>query len=85
MKEEDMLIEVIQRLCRMEERLKEIQKHTDTMNNELGMCMERIRALEIKSAYRKRLSWKDIGIVISGSSGIATLAYTLLRIFVFKG
>ena len=78
--ETNKLMEVVERLTRMESKLDLIETHTSKMNEELGVCQEDIKLMKEKIII-VRLSWKR-GIALVGVTGtLVTIIYTLLRIF----
>ena len=84
-----MEIEIIERLTRIEDKVKGIEEHTKVMNGELGECQESLKGCNEEIANMKknivfRISWKDAGKIAGLSGTIVTIIYTLLKIFVFR-
>jgi hypothetical protein len=83
--ENNILLDVVQRLTRIEDKMIEIEGHTKTMNRELGECRDSINTCkeDIKEVSKKffvRLSWKQLSVIIGGTTGLVTLVYEILKV-----
>jgi chromosome segregation ATPase len=86
MKDKDILLDIVQRLSRIEEKVNGIEKHTETMNRELGECRDCIednkKAIEkFRSKFFMKLSWKQLLAFIGGVSTLVVIIRTILEFF----
>jgi len=89
-KDYDVLLDIIERLVRIEEGLKKVEEHTDTMNHELGECMKDLKVCKdeiaiVKGKFILKISWKQGLAIIGGTTALITLvlkALELLHLFI---
>lgn len=80
--------EVLEKMGEMKVSIDNIEQHTTVMNSELGSCKEDIAKSkedirELKNRTILKIGWKQIAAIIGGTGTLVTIAYTLLKIFVF--
>jgi len=82
---QQILIEIVERLTRIEEQVKSICKHTDASNKEMGELRDKVTALEglykeLSNKFFIRLSWKQIAAIVGGVSGLVTIIRTIIQV-----
>ena len=78
-KEKGLLIEVIERLAKIEKDIEYISKHVEVMNSETDVLCKRIKTLEDKGLEVK-VAWKVLGKIGGSIVTVITVASIILKI-----